>query len=46
MTTVFGNREECGRVEKFIWDRIIVDWGDFNGLQKFKIEELHTLKSS
>ena len=40
----FERRDDCGPVEKFIWDRVGRDYGDFAGIKRLGREQLFELR--
>jgi hypothetical protein len=37
--------DECNSLEKFIWDRIAVSFGDFEGLRPLSFDDLIVLQA-
>ena len=40
----FDRKEDCGPVEKFIWDQVAIFYGNFEGVYKMSVEDLFILK--
>ncbi len=41
----FERIEDCPPVERFIWNSVARDWGDFAGIKELSFSDLLTLRS-
>lgn len=45
MSKLKGRYDECNSLEKFIWDRIAISFGDFEGLKPLSFDDLIVLQA-
>jgi len=42
----FERKEECPPVERIIWNKVSISWGDFGGIEELSFAELMELRSA